>query len=184
MPRAQVQTFKRATLQNSQLEFSLFETKPMGPKMKRFCLLLAPALVLGASGLAAKEVTGTVTLQLKHLFGRTTNGARKPSADKLCRTTFGYLTGNARTTYKIDPQTLIMSAETTFHSTAYDLNAIGLSGKYAFAFRQSPIGRTPPVYLVNFAISLQFTNPHSNVGLSLDPETNCQLTDSSVPGTL
>ena len=142
--------------------------------MKRLCLLLAPALVLGASDLAAKDVTGTVTLQLKHFFGRGQNGARKPSADKLCKAKFGNLAGSAKTTYKIDPQTFIMSAETTFHSIKYDLHPEGLAQNYTFV---SSIGLAPPIQLVNFVISLQFTNPHSSVYLTLDADTRCQLTD-------
>jgi hypothetical protein len=147
--------------------------------MKRLCLLLAPALVLGASSLAAKEATGTVTLQLKHLFGLTNTGAPKPSADKLCRARFGYLAGSAKTTYKIDPQTFMMSAQTIFRSTMYNLYAVGLAGKYALSYFQSSSGRTPPIYAVNFVISLQFTNPHSSVDLSLDAETGCELTDKA-----
>ena len=150
--------------------------------MKRLCLLLAPALLLCPSSLAAKE--GTVTLQLNHIFGLTTTGFPKPSANRLCRAKFRHLAGSrATTTYKIDPHTLWESGQTTFRSTTYQLYALGNAGEYDLSYFQDGHGHTPPIYAINFTISLQFTHPHTKVDLLLDENTNCQLTDKNVAGS-
>jgi hypothetical protein len=144
--------------------------------MKRLCLLLAPALLLGASSASANVVTGTVTVVMKNFFGLQKNGSPKPSANRLCRAKFGNYAGPARTTYKIDPQTLFMSAQTTFHGQTYALHPLGLAGQYAFGYFQPP----SPIYAVRFSLNLQFKNPVSAVVFSLDGDTNCLLTNTTV----
>lgn len=145
--------------------------------MKRLCLLLASALLLCASPAAANPVTGRVTVLLNHFYGMEKNGTYKPSANAACARHFHSLVGRATTTYTIDPQTLMMSAQTTFHGMTYTLHPLGLAGQYAFGYFQPP----NPIFAVTFNLSLQFTNPRSAVGLVLDATTNCRLTNSRVP---
>jgi hypothetical protein len=145
--------------------------------MKRLCLLLASALLLCASPVAANPVTGHATVLLNHFYGLEKNGSPKPSANALCRARYGRLAGLARTTYTIDPQTLFMSAQTTFHGVTYQLHPLGIAGKYAFGYFQPP----NPIYGVTFVISLQFTHPQSNVILELDATTNCRISNSRIP---
>jgi hypothetical protein len=141
--------------------------------MKRLYLLLLPALLLCSPSLA-QERTGTVTLYLDHFFGLKPNGALDPSANKLCEEKFRDYAGTATTTYKINPKTLVMSAETTFHSSTYQLYPFGILGKYAFGSSQR---HTPPIHQVLFAISTEFTNPNNRVVLLLNKSTNCALTN-------
>jgi hypothetical protein len=148
--------------------------------MKRLCLLLASALLLCASPVAANPVTGTVTVLVNHFYGLNKNGTPKPSANALCRIKFGRLAGRATTTYTIDPQTLFETAQTTFHGVTYQLHPLGLQGKYALVWFQPP----NPIYAVTFVICLQFTNPQSNIVLVLDDTTNCLLTNTRRIGTL
>jgi hypothetical protein len=152
--------------------------------MKKLCLLLASALLLCASPVAATPVKGTVNLHLTHLFGMTRTGQPDPGADRACRARFGNLVGWARTTYSIDPQTLYETAQTTFHGATYTLNPLGIAGMYALAYFQNPFGANPPIYSVRFVISLQFTNPRSAVLLMLNDSTMCLLTNAGSVGRL
>ncbi len=148
--------------------------------MKKLSLLLAPALFLSSSVLAvAQERTGTVTLELKNFFGLEKTGGHKPSANELCQKKFGDLAGPAKTTYHIDPSTLKMFAEATFHGETYRLPPLGISGIWAFGYYQDASQHNPPIYGVLFSISKEFTDPSSSIILVLDKETNCLLTSSN-----
>lgn len=144
--------------------------------MKRLCLLFAPALLLCASDLAAKEVKGTVTLHAKNFFAiqfRT----RKPSDDKLCKTTFGYVAGLAKVTYTINTNGGAW-AEMTFHGKRYLLFNIG-----SYYFINNP-PNSPPIQGIGFSLSEQFTNPHVTFSMDIDPTLRCMLTDDSMPPSL
>jgi hypothetical protein len=148
--------------------------------MKKLCLLLASALLLCASPVAANPVTGTVTVGVNHIYGLNKNGSDNPAANAVCRATFGRLAGRATTTYTIDPQTLFETAQTTFHGVTYQLYPFGIAGKYVLGYYQRT---TSPIYGVIFEISLQFTHPQSRIILILNDTTNCLLTNSRVFGT-
>jgi hypothetical protein len=141
--------------------------------MKRLYLLLIPALLLATPSLA-QERSGTVWHYLDHFFGVKPNGSPNPSANKLCADTYQSYAGPAITNYKINPQTLIMSAETTFHGKTYKLHPLGLAGQYAFGYYQR---HDPPIYGVIFSINKEFSSSYNRIILLLNKSTNCVLTN-------
>lgn len=149
---------------------------------------VAPLSLLLIAGLspaahaADGDRQGTVTVAMRYISALKLNGSPDPGKNPACHRKFRNLIGaRAVTTYIINPQTLMMSAKTNFASQTYDLNALGLAGQYAFGqfFRPAlpPLG----VYAATFAISLKFTNPVNRFVLTLDPETNCLLSNSARP---
>jgi hypothetical protein len=140
--------------------------------MKRFYLLLIPALLLATPSLA-EERTGTVYTYLYNIYGLHPNGSRNPGADAACVARFSDYRGLASNTYKINTQTLMMSDETTFHGRTYRLHPLGLRGQYAFGYYQRPAN---PIYGVLFTISTDFFNWSNRVIFVLNPSTNCALT--------
>jgi hypothetical protein len=141
--------------------------------MKRLYLLLIPALLLATPSLA-QERTGTDWVYLWRIFGVKPNGSLNPSADKLCADTYRSYEGFAVTNYKINPHTLIMSADTTFHGKTYKLHPLGLAGQYAFGYYQR---HDPPIYGVIFGMNKEFLNPYNRIILLLNTSTNCVLTN-------
>ena len=140
--------------------------------MKRFYLLLIPALLLATPSLA-EERTGTVYTYLYNIFGLHPNGSPNPGADAACVAKFSGYRGTASNTYKINTQTLIMSAETTFNGKTYKLHPLGLAGKYAFGLYMRPAN---PIYAVLFTISKDFFSWNNRVSFVLNHSTNCALT--------
>jgi hypothetical protein len=141
--------------------------------MKRLYLLLIPALLLCTPSVA-QERSGTVTNYLNHFFGLKPNGAPNPSANKLCEDKFHDYMGDATNNYKINPKTLIMSDETTFHGKTYKLHPLGLAGRYAFGFFQRPAN---PIYAVLFTISTDFNTSNNKINLVLNRSVSCVLTN-------
>jgi hypothetical protein len=114
----------------------------------------------------------TVTVTLKTIKALTQAGSPEPEHDKDCRAKFGNLIlQSVTTTYNINTETMVMSANSTFQGKRYDLNSLGIAGKYAFGvFRPSS---NLPVYAVLFQISTQFTNPSSELNLNWSNQFNC-----------
>jgi hypothetical protein len=150
--------------------------------------LLVPlglSLIVGLSPVAHAAdggKQGKVAVTMRYISGLKQNGSPDPGKNLACHRKFGRLIGmRAVTAYDINPQTLMMSAKTEFAAQTYDLNALGLAGKYAFGqfFRpaQPPLG----VYAATFILSLNFSHPVNNFVLVLDPETNCLLSSSATP---
>lgn len=121
---------------------------------------------------------GKVNVTLKTIKALTQTGSPDPAHDKDCRAKFGNLIGqNVTTTYNINTKTLIMSASSTFQGQQYDLNALGIAGKYAFGvFR--PTSKLP-LYAVLFQISTHFTNPSSDLNLTLNEQTSCLVSSNA-----
>jgi hypothetical protein len=145
-------------------------------QMKRFCLLLVPALLLSSllsSPSRAEERTGTVFTYLYNIFGLHPNGSPYPGADAACVAKFGDYRGIASNTYTINTQTLKMSDETTFHGRTYRLHPLGIAGRYAFGYYQRPAN---PIYGVLFTISTDFFVWSNRVIFVLNSSTNCALT--------
>ena len=139
--------------------------------MKRLYLLLIPALLLATPSLA-EERTGTVWTYLYNIFGLHPNGSPNPGADAACVAKFSDYRGPASNTYKINTQTLIMSAETTFHGKTYRLHPLGIAGRYAFGLYMRPAN---PIYGVLFTISTDFFSWNNRVIFVLNHSTNCAL---------
>lgn len=120
---------------------------------------------------------GHATVPLKTIKALAQNGSPDPAHDKDCKAKFGNLLGkNVMTTYDINPKTMMMSATSTFEGKQYQLNALGIAGKYAFGvFKPSS---DLPLYAVLFQVSLQYTNPSSDLVLNLNSDTNCLLSSS------
>jgi hypothetical protein len=144
--------------------------------MKRLYLLLIPALLLATPSLA-QERTGTVTTYLYNIFGLHPNGSPNPGADATCVAKFSGYRSVASNTYKINTQTLMMSAQTTFHGRTYRLHPLGLLGKYAFGYYQRPAN---PIYGVLFTMSTDFYAWSNRVIFVLNHTTNCALTSLPV----
>jgi hypothetical protein len=144
--------------------------------MKRLYLLLIPALLLATPSLA-QERTGTVTTYLYNIFGLHPNGSPNPGADAACVAKFSDYRGVATNSYKINTQTLMMSADTIFHGRAYRLHPLGLLGKYAFGYYQRPAN---PIYGVLFTMSTDFYAWSNRVIFVLNHTTNCALTSLPV----
>jgi hypothetical protein len=142
--------------------------------MRRFYLLLIPALLLATPSLA-EERTGTVYTYLYNIFGLHPNGSPNPGADAACVAKFSGYRGPASNTYKINTQTLIMSAETAFNGKTYKLHPLGIAGKYAFGLYMRP---ATPIYGVLFTISTDFFNWSNRVIFVLNSSTNCVLISS------
>ena len=140
--------------------------------MRRFYLLLIPALLLATPSLA-EERTGTVYTYLYNIFGLHPNGSPNPGADAACVAKFSDYRGPASNTYKINTQTLIMSAQTTFHGKTYKLHPLGIAGKYAFGLYMKP---ATPIYGVLFTIGTDFFTWNNRVIFVLNHSTNCALT--------
>lgn len=117
---------------------------------------------------------GTVSVTLKTIKALTQSGSPDPAHDKDCGAKYGNLRQQRVTTsYKINTETMIMSASSTFQGKRYDLNPLGTAGNYAFGvFRPSS---NLPVYAVLFQITTQFTNPSSELNLNLSEQVNCLL---------
>jgi hypothetical protein len=143
--------------------------------MKRLYLLLIPALLLATPSLAEE---GTRWIYVGHFFGLKPNGAPNPGANKLCEDKFADYRGVAINNYKIDPKTLIMSADTTFHGQTYKLHPLGLAGQYAFGYFQRPAN---PIYAVIFSISKDFTTAYNKINLVLNKSVSCVLTNLDKP---
>jgi hypothetical protein len=144
--------------------------------------LLLIASLSPAAHAAGGAKQGRVMVAMRYITALKPNGSPDPAKNAVCHRKFAHLIGmRAVTTYEINPQTLMMSAKTDFATQTYDLNALGLAGKYAFGqfFRPSrpPLG----VYAATFIISLNFTNPVNRFLLTLDPETNCLVSSSASP---
>lgn len=138
-------------------------------------ILLFVSLSPNAS--AFQDHKGKANVTLKTIKALSQSGSPDPSHDKDCKAKFGNLLGkNVTTTYTINPKTLMMSATSTFEGKDYQLNALGLAGQYAFGvFKPSS---DLPLYAVLFKISLQFTNPSSDLILNLNEQTNCLVSSS------
>jgi hypothetical protein len=145
--------------------------------MKRFYLLLIPALLLATPSLA-QERTGTVSTYLYNIFGLHPTGSRYPAADKACEAKFSDYRGVATNTYKINTHTLIMYDQTTFHGRTYNLHPLGIAGKYAFGLYHRPAN---PIYGVLFTISTDFNSWSNQVIFVLNNSTNCLLTSLYTP---
>jgi len=117
---------------------------------------------------------GRVTLTLRSINALNQSGSPDSAHDKDCRARFINLIHQKVTThYDIDTQTMIMSATSTFQDKPYDLHALGINGKYAFAaFRPSS---DLPLNAVLFDISNKFTEPSSSLTLRLNDQIQCLL---------
>ncbi|MBV8647895.1 hypothetical protein [Paludibacterium sp.] len=143
--------------------------------------LLAAALWLPLASAHAEVRQSTVVERLMTIHAVNQAGGAEPGKDAACHMTFPQFIGlPVRTDYAIDPQTLVMRAESYFEAHRYPLSALGLANVYAFAayFKPSP-AYLPMLLSVQFRISTQFDHAASRLLLNLDPQTNCVL--SSAP---
>jgi hypothetical protein len=151
--------------------------------MKQVSMLLVLTLMFVTSASNAfsfqnPDHKGHATVALKTIKALSQTGSPDPAHDKDCKAKFGNLIGKqVMTTYDINTKTLMMSATSTFEGKQYQLNALGIAGKYAFGvFKPSS---DLPLYAVLFQVSLQFNNPSSDLVLNLNSETNCLLSSSA-----
>jgi len=130
---------------------------------------------------SAAEHTGTDTVTLSHAFGLQETGALAPKMDAACKDKYGeYLGEKVTTEYKINPQTEIMSASSTFKSVPTQLFPMGISSGYYFMSDGIPkpledLG----LMRIIFSVDKAFKNPTSKLMFPLGIEKyNCLLTSS------
>jgi hypothetical protein len=134
--------------------------------------------------------TGTVSVVLKNVHGVLNTGAPDPAHDVACRTQLSNISSKyvglpVKTTYSINTQTGVMTAQSTFPSpnsaqplqlTAV-MHPLGLSGVYSFGGFRPP---TLPNAYVLFSISTQFTNAKSTfLVINAGKNYNCVISSDS-----
>jgi hypothetical protein len=146
-------------------------------------VLFVTAGLVGGSAAGAADHAGTDTVTLSRALGLQETGAPAPAQDAACKAKFGkYLGEKVTTEYKIDPQTSIMSASSTFKSVPTKLFPLGISGAYYFMSDGVP----PPlkdlgVMRIIFNVDKTFKNPTSKLMFPLGVEKyNCLLTSSVI----
>ena len=135
---------------------------------------------------SVEPVTGEVTLTLRYIHAVKKDGSLDSSHCAECEDEFSKLIGTKVTTrYSINTETLIMEATSTFSPSKLEpleisvsLNALGLSGRYAFGSFRPP--NFPAAYAVLFSIDLQFNDPTSTFVLFGPKGTdfNCVVSSS------
>ncbi len=148
----------------------------MNQKILKKILVTICILSIGCGTKTREEAEGTVTVNLDHIFGMQLNGSRDPGKDAPCREKFSkYIGKPVKTQYKINPQTQLMSATTSFEGKTFELSALGLEGQYSFGiFRPE---KFPEAYSVIFTISAQFNDPKSQINL-YNGDYNCLLSNA------
>ncbi|GLK51677.1 hypothetical protein GCM10017621_11850 [Maricaulis virginensis] len=146
--------------------------------MKRHMIVSASlAAALFAGPAMADDHTGDVTLELQSISAMNQTGQPDPSRDADCQSTYGDWIGQSVTTeYRIDPQSMMMSANSTVQGTAVDLFPLGIQGIYAFMSDGVPAAlEEQHVFRVMFQISMGYDHPESRVMTTLDDTTNCLI---------
>lgn len=139
--------------------------------MRHVPTLLPSAVILttlfAATTAPAHAQTGSVTHRLRYIHAVMTNGSPAPRFDAACAKQLSssptrFLGMPVRTSYDINPKTLMMTAVSSFPSPvptqplqlSVKLNPLGIKGTYAFgAFRPAPV---PSASAVLFSIDTAF----------------------------
>jgi len=149
-----------------------------GLTMKRHMIAgagLAAALFAGPA--MADDHSGDVTLDLQSISAMNQTGQPDPSRDADCQSAYGDWIGQSVTTeYRIDPDTMMMSATSTVQGSEVDLYPLGIQGIYAFMSDGVPPAlEEAHVFRVLFQISMGYDHPESRVMTTLDDTTNCLI---------
>ncbi len=146
--------------------------------MKRHMFTIAGlAAALLAAPAMADDHTGDVTLELQSISAVNETGQPDPSRDADCQSAYGDWIGQSVTTeYRIDPQSMMMSASSTVQGTPVDLFPLGIQGIYAFMSDGVPVAlEEEHVFRVMFQISIGYDHPESRVMTMLDDTINCLI---------
>jgi hypothetical protein len=140
------------------------------------CGIAAAAL---ASAPAALAETGTTDVQLNRLYAVMQNASPAPQYDAYCQSRFqSYLGTETSTQWTINPQSLIMWADTTVFGATASLSPMGLYGIYAFIS-----GELPPVLTernvdrITFVLNSEFEDPEVDLLLTFGAPFNCVLSN-------
>lgn len=154
---------------------------------------LSTALLQPAAA-AADAHTGSATLKLQYVYGLQQNGSADPAHDADCKKQLSqiqskYMGMTVKTTYSIDPKTLMMSAKSSFASPvatqplqlSVDLNALGIASSYSFGTFQPAV--LPGAYAVLFSVDLKYAQPKSTfVVFGPKGQTyNCLISSDKMP---
>ncbi|MES3021520.1 MAG: hypothetical protein V4857_08020 [Pseudomonadota bacterium] len=155
---------------------------------------LATALIQAATAAPNDAHKGSATVRLQYVYGVQQSGSPDPAHDAACKkqlsqTQSKYLGMTVKTTYSIDPQSLIMSANSSFRSPVAtqplqlnaDLKPLGLADSYSFGvFRPTVL---PSAYGVMFSVDLKFAEPKSTfiVFGPKDQTYNCVISSAKLP---
>ncbi|WBQ09419.1 hypothetical protein L2D01_10980 [Hyphomonadaceae bacterium ML37] len=140
------------------------------------CGIAAAAL---ASAPAAMAETGTTDVQLTLLYAVMQNASPAPQYDAYCQSRFqSYLGTETSTQWNINPQSLIMWADTTVFGATASLTPMGLYGTYAFISGQLPPALTERnVDRVVFVLNESFEDPEVDLLLTFGAPFNCVLSN-------
>ncbi|WP_156823357.1 hypothetical protein [Woodsholea maritima] len=141
---------------------------------------LAGALALGVSALAlaaVEEHNASVDLALHSIHAVTPEGSMDPAHDGQCEERYHAMLGEAvHTTYSINPDTSIMSAEVTFEEEHAELHPLGIEGTYSFMSDGVPHGwEEHGIFQAMFEIDTHYEHAQSNFLAHLNDEANCVL---------
>jgi hypothetical protein len=150
--------------------------------MRGLSLGLLVPLALGVAEPALAKTgpahQGMTKTRMAKLHSVTANGGHDVEKDRACFTKFNGLLGDeAVAKYDIDPETLMMSAQVTFHDQSYDLEALGIAEVYAFGSFFNPPSQPLDAYGVIYSLSPKFANPQNEFILVLDDGTKCALSN-------
>jgi len=153
---------------------------------------LAAAMIQPAT--AATAHTGSAAVKLQYVYGLQQTGSPDPAHDADCKKQLSdaqskYVGMSVKTTYSIDPKTMMMSAKSSFSSPVAtqplqltaDLNALGIASSYSFGtFRPTVL---PGAYAVLFSVDLKYAEPKSTfVVLGPKDQTyNCLISSAKMP---
>ncbi len=145
--------------------------------------LLAGALTFGLAGAAQAETQeGSSSVTLDKIFAVEQTGSPAPAFDSFCRDAFGDRLGSEVTTdWQINPQTLIMIAQSELFGASVLLHPLGISGSYVFMSDGVPDSLAEiGVDRVIFHLSEDFDDPESDVLFDLDAAFNCLLSNKDM----
>ena len=148
--------------------------------MKTVFACLSTAAALAAAPAALAE-TGTTEVRLDRLYAVMQNASPAPQFDPYCQARFQHSLGTPTSTqWHIDPQTLIMWADTTVFDATASLTPMGLYGIYAFISGQLPPALTERnVDRITFVLNTEFEDPEVDLLLTFGAPFNCVL--SNIP---
>ncbi|ACI97883.1 hypothetical protein [Rhodospirillum centenum] len=140
-------------------------------------------LSLTALPAVAAEQSGTSTVKLTNLYGVEQTGSRNPGADAACKKAFGSFVGSSMTTtWKVDPSSMMMSAEATYEGAQVRMFPLGIAGTYNFMSDGVPESlAAKKINRLIFALDTSFQNPAGTVLFLMDEKDNCVL--SSQPAS-
>ena len=133
---------------------------------------------------SGEEHHDTVHLELHTIFGVDETGSPNHDFDAACQEHYQSMQGQTvDTEYRINPSTMIMSADAKFHDAHATLNPMGIEGTYAFISGEGIPAEWEEMGIrqANFEIDTHFEHPKSSFLAHQDEHHNCVITSGDAP---